>query len=113
MGYGPKTLQRVLRFRRFVSRIDALAGTAGTADLAGIAAEAGYADQAHLTRESTRLASLPRPRWPEPALTAPVPVTTRLTRLEPNGCGPMGSTAFPWPRVTPSGELRRPARRDR
>jgi AraC-like DNA-binding protein len=59
VGYGPKTLQRVLRFRRFVSRIDALAGTAGTADLAGIAAEAGYADQAHLTRESTRLASLP------------------------------------------------------
>jgi AraC-like DNA-binding protein len=53
VGYGPKTLQRVLRFRRFVSRIDA-----GTGDLAVIAAEAGYADQAHLTRECGRLSGL-------------------------------------------------------
>jgi AraC-like DNA-binding protein len=56
VGYGPKTLHRVLRFRRFVSRIDA----AGDGmDLARVAAEAGYADQAHLTRESVRLAGLP------------------------------------------------------
>jgi AraC-like DNA-binding protein len=55
-GYGPKMLDRVLRFRRFVSRIDA---AAGRPDLARIAAEAGYADQAHLTRESVRLAGLP------------------------------------------------------
>ena len=48
-------MTRVLRFRRFLSRIDE-AGAA--ADLAGLAAEAGYADQAHLTRESTRLAGL-------------------------------------------------------
>jgi len=54
-GYGPRMLARVLRFRRFLSRAEA-AGTA--ADLAGLAAEAGYADQAHLTRESTRLAGL-------------------------------------------------------
>jgi AraC-like DNA-binding protein len=53
-GYGPQTLARVLRFRRFVSRIDT-----GATDLAVLAAEAGYADQAHLTRESTRLAGLP------------------------------------------------------
>ncbi len=53
VGYGPRMLARVLRFRRFVSRIDA-----GAADLARIAAEAGYADQAHLTRESGRLAGL-------------------------------------------------------
>lgn len=52
-GYGPKTLQRVLRFRRFVSRIDA-----GDRDLAAIAADAGYADQAHLTRECADLAGL-------------------------------------------------------
>jgi AraC-like DNA-binding protein len=52
-GYGPKTLQRVLRFQRFVRRIDA-----GAQDLAVIAAEAGYADQAHLTRECVRLAGL-------------------------------------------------------
>ena len=54
-GYGPKTLQRVLRFRRFVSSIDA----GDTAGLAALAAETGYADQAHLTRECTRLAGMP------------------------------------------------------
>ena len=50
-GYGPKTLQRVLRFRRF------LAGANG--DLARAALDAGYADQSHLTRECTRLAGRP------------------------------------------------------
>jgi AraC-like DNA-binding protein len=100
VGYGPKTLQRVLRFRRFVARIDAVrpappagqdrlappagqdrlappagqdrpappAGRGllvrsdwleGPGDLAAIAAEAGYADQAHLTRECGKLAGLP------------------------------------------------------
>lgn len=54
VGYGPRMLNRVLRFRRFVSRIDA----GGDIDLATIAAEAGYADQAHLTRESNELAGL-------------------------------------------------------
>jgi AraC-like DNA-binding protein len=59
VGYGPKTLQRVLRFRRFVSRIDAIPDLSGDAgDLAAIAAEAGYADQAHLTRECGKLAGL-------------------------------------------------------
>jgi AraC-like DNA-binding protein len=55
VGYGPKTLQRVLRFRRFVSRIDA---GSDVLDLAAIAAEAGYADQAHLTRECGKLSGL-------------------------------------------------------
>jgi AraC-like DNA-binding protein len=55
VGYGPRTLARILRFRRFLSRIDAGGRPAG---LARLAAEAGYADQAHLTRESTRLAGL-------------------------------------------------------
>jgi AraC-like DNA-binding protein len=63
VGYGPKTLQRVLRFRRFVARIDAgpPAGQAGVHpghDLAALAAQAGYADQAHLTRECRALAGL-------------------------------------------------------
>jgi AraC-like DNA-binding protein len=63
VGYGPKTLQRVLRFRRFVARIDAgpPSGQAGVHpgyDLAALAAEAGYADQAHLTRECRALAGL-------------------------------------------------------
>jgi AraC-like DNA-binding protein len=73
VGYGPKTLQRVLRFRRFVSRIDAglPAGQAGH-DLAVLAAQAGYADQAHLTRECRALAgltpaALARQRGPVPA----------------------------------------------
>lgn len=59
VGYGPKTLQRVLRFRRFVSRIDAgLPSGHAAHDLAALAAQAGYADQAHLTRECRALAGL-------------------------------------------------------
>jgi AraC-like DNA-binding protein len=54
-GYGPKTLQRVLRFQRFVRHLDA---AAGWCDLASAAAEAGYADQAHLTRECAALSGL-------------------------------------------------------
>jgi AraC-like DNA-binding protein len=58
VGYGPKTLQRVLRFRRFVSRVDALPRGPGAPDLAALAAEVGYADQAHLTRECGKLSGL-------------------------------------------------------
>jgi AraC-like DNA-binding protein len=60
VGYGPKTLQRVLRFRRFVAQIDAAAGNpcGPGRDLATMAARAGYADQAHLTRECRTLAGL-------------------------------------------------------
>jgi AraC-like DNA-binding protein len=52
VGYGPKTLQRVLRFRRF------LAITEACGDLARAALDAGYADQAHLTRDCARLSGL-------------------------------------------------------
>jgi AraC-like DNA-binding protein len=55
VGYGPKTLQRVLRLRRFL----ALAEAATAPDLARAAAEAGYADQPHLTRECADLTGLP------------------------------------------------------
>ncbi len=79
VGYGPKTLQRVLRFRRFVSQIDALAGNPrqGARDLATMAVRAGYADQAHLTRECGRLsgltpAALARLRVPREASAADV-----------------------------------------
>jgi AraC-like DNA-binding protein len=48
VGYGPKTLQRVLRFRRFLDDPDP--------DLAARAAAAGYVDQAHLTHECRDLA---------------------------------------------------------
>jgi AraC-like DNA-binding protein len=51
VGYGPKTLDRVLRFQRFLGR-------ARDGDLARTAADLGYADQAHLTRECVRLSGL-------------------------------------------------------
>ena len=55
VGYGPKTLQRVLRLRRFLD----LAESGPSSDLARAAAEAGYSDQPHLTRECSDLAGLP------------------------------------------------------
>jgi AraC-like DNA-binding protein len=57
VGYGPKTLHRVLRFRRFLALAPALAAREDT--LAACAAELGYADQAHLARECRELAGLP------------------------------------------------------
>jgi AraC-like DNA-binding protein len=57
VGYSPRTLARILRFQRFLT---AARGTNdGRRDLARLAAETGYADQAHLTRETHRLAGLP------------------------------------------------------
>ena len=56
VGYGPKTLDRVLRFRRFVSQTPAV--VAGDGDLARIAADLGYADQAHMSRDCRRLSGL-------------------------------------------------------
>jgi AraC-like DNA-binding protein len=57
VGYGPKTLARVLRFQRFLAlAAEGGAGRWRSGDgLAGLAFEAGYADQAHLTRECRRL----------------------------------------------------------
>lgn len=50
-GYGPKTLDRILRHQRFLR----LARRPEDASTAMLAAEAGYSDQAHLVRESRRL----------------------------------------------------------
>jgi AraC-like DNA-binding protein len=55
-GYGPQTLRRVLRFRRFVSALDA--GSLPAGGLAAAAVQAGYADQPHLSRECIRLSGL-------------------------------------------------------
>jgi methylphosphotriester-DNA--protein-cysteine methyltransferase len=58
IGVGPKTLHRMLRFQGFLAQAQyALAqGRSPTEDgLARLAADAGYADQAHLTRECVRL----------------------------------------------------------
>lgn len=56
VGYPPRMLTRILRFQRFL-RAARAAGPGR--HLARLAAEAGYADQAHLTRESRQLAGLP------------------------------------------------------
>jgi AraC-like DNA-binding protein len=55
VGYGPKMLARVLRFRR----LQALPA----APLVELALDAGYADQAHMTAEVTRLAGIPPVRF--------------------------------------------------
>ncbi|MEV0193356.1 DUF6597 domain-containing transcriptional factor [Kitasatospora purpeofusca] len=65
VGYGPKTLHAVLRFRRAMAwaRSGAGGGVAGgegaeVPELAEVAVRAGYADQAHLTREVRRWSGL-------------------------------------------------------
>jgi AraC-like DNA-binding protein len=55
VGYGPATLVRIHRFQGFL----ALAERQPDGSLGRLAAEAGYADQAHLTRECRRLSGLP------------------------------------------------------
>jgi AraC-like DNA-binding protein len=71
VGYGPKTLQRILRLHRFLQAAE----TVHEPDLARIAAEAGYFDQPHLTRECGELTGLPpgallASRQPRPELVA-------------------------------------------
>jgi len=56
VGYGPKTMQRIMRFRRVLGQ---LAAAPHATDLADLAIRVGYADQAHLTRETTKLAGVP------------------------------------------------------
>jgi AraC-like DNA-binding protein len=55
VGYPPRLLARILRFQRFLRAARAAPGR----DLARLAVESGYADQAHLTRESRTLGGLP------------------------------------------------------
>lgn len=64
-GYGPKTLDRILRFQRFLKLVQ----HADSQHLAGVAFEAGYADQAHLTREVRRLSGF-----------SPAQVLSQMTR---------------------------------
>ena len=53
VGYGPKMFQSVLRFQRL---LNCARKATGPAPLADLAAMAGYADQAHMTREVQRFA---------------------------------------------------------
>jgi AraC-like DNA-binding protein len=55
VGYGPKTLQRVLRLRQFLTR--------SATNIATAAIDAGYADQAHLARECRALTGLAPTQW--------------------------------------------------
>ncbi|MFG3341927.1 helix-turn-helix domain-containing protein [Glycomyces sp. NPDC048151] len=56
-GYGPKTLEQILRFRRTLEAAAPVANPPGfrpLPDWSRIAAEQGYADQAHLSRQVRR-----------------------------------------------------------
>lgn len=58
VGLSPKVLQRTLRFQGFLALAQAGAtpsGRVGVDGIAGLAVDAGYADQAHLSRECLRL----------------------------------------------------------
>lgn len=66
VGLSPKALQRVRRFQVFQARAQRnLARGRDPADggLAAMAVAAGYADQAHLSRECVRLTGLPPGAW--------------------------------------------------
>jgi AraC-like DNA-binding protein len=56
VGYGPKLLDRVLRLQRFLVLGERPGGA--TPGLAGLAAQAGYADQSHLSRDCLNLTGL-------------------------------------------------------
>lgn len=53
-GYGPKTLDRILRLQRLKTCAEVLP----QGSLAGLAIDAGYADQAHLSREVQSLCGM-------------------------------------------------------
>lgn len=57
-GLDPRTFARVARFQRFLALADGVGGDGSPAGLAGLAARAGYADQAHLSREVRALSGL-------------------------------------------------------
>lgn len=59
VGYSPKTFQSVLRFQRL---LHLASGTREHRNLAHLAAAAGYADQAHMTREVGRYSGAPPSR---------------------------------------------------
>ncbi|MFI7592062.1 helix-turn-helix domain-containing protein [Micromonospora sp. NPDC049359] len=61
VGTGPKSLQRTLRFQGFLALAQSgtmAAGRRGADGMVGLAVDAGYADQAHLSREVRRLSGL-------------------------------------------------------
>ena len=73
VGYGPKTFQSILRFQRLLHLASSALDHQG---LAHLAAAAGYADQAHMTREVGRYAGRP----PAPVLRSAA-CTLRMSNL--------------------------------
>jgi AraC-like DNA-binding protein len=56
VGYGPKMFQSVLRFQRL---LNLTSGRNAPQNLARLSADAGYSDQAHMTREVRRFSGSP------------------------------------------------------
>ncbi|OBH15267.1 AraC family transcriptional regulator [Mycolicibacter terrae] len=63
VGRTPKTVALLMRFEYATARMADAARRRRRVDLAGIAGDAGYADQAHLTREFVRFAGVPPGIW--------------------------------------------------
>ena len=82
VGYGPKTLDRVLRLQRLLT----LAITTDD-DLAGLAFAAGYADQAHMARETRALADA----TPSQLVAARRPAVSETSNTSTRLRGRMGS----------------------
>ena len=62
-GLSPKEAARVVRFDRARRALADRVTAGGPPDLASLAVAAGYADQAHLTREWRAFSGLPPTRW--------------------------------------------------
>lgn len=62
-GLGPKEAARVVRFDRARRALAGRVAAGGAPDLASLAVAAGFADQAHLTREWRAFSGLPPTRW--------------------------------------------------
>ena len=79
VGLSLRSLAGVLRFQRAVARLNARAASS----LADLASSAGYADQAHMTREFRRFGGF------TPALPQPVPVLGAAPPHWPNPSRPL------------------------
>ena len=80
VGYGPKALQRVLRFQAFLRDGPGAPGGSGGDSLADSAARNGYADQSHLGRECVRLSG-----------SSPARLMAGLGRNVPDAAAPYGA----------------------
>jgi AraC-like DNA-binding protein len=89
-GFAPKILHRMLRFQGFLALAQRY--NQPSRELARLAADAGYADQSHLTRESAKLAGL-SPRT--------------LLRNTERYCGPTHDHAASYVRLLPARRMAR------